>query len=119
MVAERARVGVVAAVLCGLVVSTGWLHLRVRNPDAGVVERMSQAARALPPSGSLAFASSDPARQSRYAYHALRYAIAPRPLRWLDEAPRPDWLVIQGRRRVEGYEQTRRLGPRLALWKRR
>ena len=34
-------------------------------------------------------------------------------------APRPDWLVIQGRRRVEGYEQTRRLGPRLALWKRR
>jgi hypothetical protein len=119
MVSERLRVGVVATVLCGLVVSMGLLHLRVHNPDAGVVERMSEVAKAIPSQGTLAFVSSAPARQSHYAYHALRYTIAPRPLRWIEDEPRPDWVVVQGRQQIEGYEETRRFGPRLGLWKRR
>ncbi len=108
-----------ATVLCGLVVSTGLLHLRVRNPDAGVVERMVEVAKALPSQGTLAFVSSAPARRSRYAYHALRYAIAPRALHRIEDEPHSDWLVVQGRRQIEGYQETRRFGPRLALWKRR
>jgi len=118
MVPERLRVGVMATVLCGLVVSAGLLHLRVRNPDAGVFERMNEVARALPPRGTLAFVSGAPPRQALYAYHALRYTIAPRPLRSIDADPRADWLVVEGRRPVEGYEEVRRLGPGLGLWKR-
>jgi hypothetical protein len=118
MVPERLRMGVVVTVLCGLVVSAGLLHLRVRNPDAGVLERMNEVAKTLPPRGTLAFVSGAPPRQARYAYHALRYTIAPRPLRSIDAEPRADWLVVQGRRQVEGYEQTRSLGADLGLWKR-
>lgn len=119
MAPERVRLGVMAAVLCGLIASTGLLHLRVRNPDAGVVERMSEAAMALPSRGTLAFASSAPARRSLYAFHALRYTIAPRPLRRIEDEPRADWLVVEGRQSIAGYEEIRRLGPHLALWKRR
>lgn len=118
MVPERLRVGVMATVLCGLVLSTALLHLRVHNPDAGVIERMSEVARTLPSRGTLAFLSNAPPRQSRYAYHALRYTIAPRPLGWVEGSPGSDWLVVQGRRKVEGYEEVRRLGPSLGLWKR-
>lgn len=118
MVPQGVRVGVIAGVLLALTLSTGLLHLRVRNPDAGVVERMGEVARSIPPTGSLAFTSSAPPRQARYAYHALRYAIAPRRLHWVEGAPRSDWLVVHGDERAEGYEETRRFGPRLGLWKR-
>lgn len=118
MVPERVRVAVIATALVALVLSTCLLHLRVRNPDAGVVERMREVALTIPRRGTLAFASSAPPRQAHYAYHALRYAVAPRRLRWAQQAPRADWLVVQGRQPVEGYEEIRRFGPRLGLWKR-
>ena len=116
---ERVGIGAVAAALLVLVVWTGLLHLRVRNPDAGVVERMREVASVIPAQGTLAFASSAPPRRAGYAYHALRYAIAPRPLRWAKDDPLSDWLVVQGRQQAHGYEQTRHFSPRLGLWKRR
>jgi hypothetical protein len=100
---------ILLAVLVAWTLVTG---LRVRNPDAPVPELP-----ALRVEGSLAFVTREkPQRRALYRYHAIRYALAPRPIHRETE-PTARWVLGDLEEAPPGYVFVRRYGE-LTLFRR-
>ncbi len=94
-------------------------HLRVRNPDPDLVSLYAEVAPLLrgQPTG---FLSARPPREARYSHHALRYVLAPQPVRWEDPTrPESEWILSDLGGDLRGYQVARHLDRERKLLRRR